>query len=231
MLYLLAIILLFAFALNIIINLLPEAPSPVEKLSKGQWHITNIVLGQKTMDVYMPIELKYFEIFNISGNYITDVFTQDYDNQTLYSFLLHGKTFHDNWSLSNPIPGRRLFSETEIRCWFGKLPIALPDAEIFYRHAPQDVSPFCTKKIFSSGISEWDQKYVFAGDPKFVSFLSPALINWIEKNRLYIMISSGWMLLLDVKRLSIPNDVNTWQNQMQDMSVWISLKDILSQKI
>ena len=95
---------------------------------------------------------------------------------------------------------------------------------------PNKKTSFCTKKIFLCGNEDWDQKYVFAGNPKFVSFLSPSLISWIEKNRLYIMISSGWMLLLDVKRIATPNDKQGWQNQMQDMSVWISLKDILVQE-
>ncbi len=227
MLYIFLIILLLAGIFYGIISLLLEASSPAEKLVKQKGHITNVILDKPAGDITLPLELQQFEIFHIKGDYITDVFTQLCDNNTLYSFLLHGKTFHTKIGLSNPIPGAGIVGETEIRCWLGKLPIDLPNVEIFYRHAPNDVSPFCSQKIFLCGNKEWDEKYVFAGDPKFISFLSPSLISWMEKNRLNIMISSGWMLLLDVKKFAIPNDNQTWQNQMQDMSAWISLQDII----
>ena len=148
----------------------------------------------------------------------------------MFSFLVYGHTFQTKWSLSNPLPGSGCVGQTHLRCWLGKLPVNVPDAEVFYRRLPQDVSPFCTQKPFLCGNKEWDEKYVFAGDSQFVSFISPGFISWLEKNRLYVMISSGWLLLVDPKETIVPNDKSTWQNQMQDMSVWISLKDILVQK-
>ncbi|MBO7605180.1 MAG: hypothetical protein J6S61_01765 [Elusimicrobiaceae bacterium] len=230
MLYIFLVVLLLAGIVYGIISLFPKALSPADKLALQQGHINNTILGESAGEITLPLALQNFAIFHIEGNYITDIFTQLYNNETLYSFLYHGKTFHTKWSLSNPIPGAGLVGETEIRCWLGKLPVELPNAEVFYRHIPQDVSSFCTQKIFLCGNKDWDKKYAFAGDPKFVSFLSPSLISWIEKNRLYIMISSGWMLLIDVKGTNISSDKQIWQNQMQDMSAWISLQDILIQK-
>lgn len=229
MLYIFLVIILLAVICYTIVSLLPGAPSPAEKLLKQQGRLANTILGKPAGKVTLPLELQHFALLNIKGDYITNIFTQPYNNKTLYSFILHGKTFSAKRSLSNPLPFARFDGETEIRCWFGKLPIDLPDVEVFYRHTPKDVPAFCSQKIFLCGNKEWDEKYVFAGDPKFISFLSPALISWIEKNRLYIMISSGWMLLADVKRFDMPNDNQAWQNQMQDMSAWTSLQDILKE--
>ena len=229
MLYIFLIIVLLAVVVYGIVSLIPGAPSPAEKLYKQQGRMANTILGNPAGEVVLPLTLQQFAPLNIKGDYITDIFTQPYNNETLYSFILHGKTFSDKQSLSNPLPASRLVGETEIRCWFGKLPIDLPDAEVFYRHLPQDVPPFCTKEIFLCGNKELDEKYVFAGNRKFISFLSPSLISWIEKNRLYILISSGWMLLMDVKRFDVPGDNQAWQSQMQDMSAWISVQDILKE--
>ena len=44
------------------------------------------------------------------------------------------------------------------------------------------------------------------------------------------MIAFGWMLLIDVKGTNILSDEQAWKNQMQDMSAWISLQEILIQK-
>ena len=230
MLYIFLVILLLAGLVYGIISLLPEAPSPAEKIMKQHGRLANKILGKPAGEIILPLELQHFSFFNIKGDYITDIFTQLHNNETLYSFLLHGKMFQDKWSLSNPIPASKLYAESEMRCWFGKLPIEIPNVEVFYRYAPQDVPAFCTQKIFLCGNKEWDEKYVFAGDPKFASFLTPEFISWIAKKRLYVMISLGWMLLIDVKRFEILGDAQKWQNQMQDMSAWISLKDILVQE-
>lgn len=231
MLYFFAFILLIAIVLYVIVSLIPGAPSPAEKLVKQQGKIANEILGKPAREITLPLELKEFYPFQIKGNYITDIFTQSYNNETLFSFLLHGRNFHTKFGLSNPLPGTRYVGQTHFRCWLGKIPEILPKkAEVFYRKAPQDVHPFCTQTMFSCGNKELDEKYVFAGDPKFISFLSPELISWIEKNRLHIMISSGWMLLVDPREITVPNDEKLWQKIMEDMSAWTSLKDILLKK-
>ena len=228
--FLLIVLLLIAGITYGLITLLPKPVSPAEQLARQQGRLTNNIQGKPSGEIILPLELQHFALFHIKGNYITDIFTQPHNNGTLFSFLLHGKTFHTKWSFSNPLPGAGAVGQTHLRCWLGKLPIHLPNAEVFYRHAPGDVPPFCTQKLFSCGKKEWDEKYVFAGDPQFVSFLSPAFMSWLGKNRLYVMISSGWMLLLDAKESPVPNDKQTWQNQMQDMSAWTSLQEILIKK-
>lgn len=213
-----------------IISFLPKAASPAEKLVKQQGRIANTILGEPTGEETLPLELQQFEPFQIKGNYVTDIFTLPHNDKKLFSFLLHGKTFHEKWSLSNILPGMNAIGQTHLRCWLGKLPVNVPEAEVFYRHAPQDIPPFCSKDPFSCGNETWDKKYVFAGNPQFASYISPAFIDWLEKNRLYVMISSGWMLLVDAKETTVPNDKQSWKNQMQDMSAWTSLQDILIKK-
>lgn len=230
MLFILLGILVIGAILYGIVSLIPGASSPAEKLVKQQGRITNKILGKPAGEITLPLILQEFVPFQNKGNYITDIFTQTYNNETLFSFLLHGRNFYDKISLNNPLPGSHYVGQTYSRCWLGKLPINLPDAEIFYRKAPQDVHPFCTKQMFSCGNKELDEKYVFAGDPKFLSFLSPEFFSWVAKNRFYIMISSGWMLLLDPKETIVPNEFKEWQDKMQDMSAWTSLKDILIQE-
>ncbi len=227
MLIIFLIMVLVAAILYGIISLIPEAPSPAEKLVKQQGHLTNKILGKPAGEITLPLELQEFTPFRIEGNYITDIFTQIHNKETLFSFLLHGRNYHTKWSLSNPLPVLRYASQTHFRCWLGKLPITLPNVEIFFRRVPQDVHPFCTQTVFSSGNTEWNQKFAFAGDPRFISFLSSELISWIEKNRLHIMISSGWMLLIEPREITAPNDEKTWQKLMEDMSAWTSLQDIL----
>lgn len=230
MLWFFAFILLIGIVLYIIVSLIPGAPSPAEKLVKQQGKITNKILGKPAGEITLPLVLQEFAPFQIKGNYITDIFTQPYNNETLFSFLLHGRNYHSKVSSNNPLPGSGYVGQTCFRCWLGKLPINLPDSEIFYRKAPQDVHPFCTKQIFSFGNKELDEKYVFAGNPRFLSLLSPAVFSWVAKNRLYIMISSGWMLLIDPKEPIVPNEIQAWQDKMQDMSAWTSLQDILIQE-
>ena len=41
------------------------------------------------------------------------------------------------------------------------------------------------------------------------------------------MLSSGWMLLIEPREITVPNDEKTWQKLMEDMSAWTSLQDIL----
>lgn len=221
MLFILLGILVIGAILYGIVSLIPGAPSPAEKLVKQQGRITNKILGKPAGEITLPLVLQEFVPFQNKGNYITDIFTQSYNNETLFSFLLYTKV-----GPNNPLYRGQMY----FRCWLGKLPINFPDAEIFYRKAPQDVHPFCTKQLFSFGNKELDEKYVFAGNPRFLSYLSPAVFSWVAKNRLYIMISSGWMLLMDPKGTIVPNEFKEWQDKMQDMSAWTSLKDILIQE-
>lgn len=231
MLYFFAPILLMAIILYVIVLLMPGALSPAEKLVKQQGRIANKILGKPTGEITLPLVLKEFYPFQIQGNYITDIFTQSYNDETLFSFLLHGRNFYTKFGLNNPLPGSKYVGQTHFRCWLGKIPDILPKkAEVFYRKTPQDIHPFCTQTRFSYGNKELDDKYAFAGDPGFKSFLSQEFFSWVAKNRLYVMISSGWMLLIDPKEIVVPNEFQVWKEKMQNMSAWTTLKDILVQE-
>lgn len=223
-------IILIAFVIFLISFALQKPISPAEKLRQQQGHLTNTILGESAGQITLPLELQYFPIFQLKGNYLTDIFVQPHHNEKLYSFLLHGKTFQTKVAPSNPLPGAGAVGKTSMHCYFGKLPVHIPQVQIFHRHAPQDVPPLCTLQPFTCGQDALDKKYIFAGNPSFAQHISQPLISWLGKNHLYVMIDKDWMLLVDPKQLTIPNNKEAWQNQMLDMSAWTSLQDILNQK-
>ena len=98
------IIVLAVVALYVIVSLIPEAPSPAEKLAKQKGSIRNTILGKASGEITLPLELKEFVPFHIKGNYITDIFTQSYNDETLFSFLLHGRNFNAKIGPNNPLP-------------------------------------------------------------------------------------------------------------------------------
>ena len=155
---------IFITALVVIIGLvslllrliLPKSISAAEKLLKQNGKISNTVFEKSAGEVQLPIQLKSFSLFWEKGSYITDVFSQQETNGEVFSFLLHGHTFSAGISLQNPIPGAGAVSQTCMRCWAGAVPTSWPEIEVWRRHAPGDVPPFCSSKRFSSGVAELD---------------------------------------------------------------------------